>query len=70
MSGRSLHRQKVDCLRGKESTQDRKSSRGVPTRHRDQCTPGENSSVLARAAYGDTDAELRGDQAGHHPQIG
>ena len=35
------------AFEGKESTQDRESSRGVPTCYRDQCTPGENSSVLA-----------------------
>ena len=70
MSSGSLHRQKVDCLRGKESTQNREGSRGVSTRHRDPCTPGKNSSVLARAACGDTKAELRGDQARHRPQIG
>ena len=69
-SGGSLYRQKVDRLRGKEGTQDRESSRGVSARHRDQCTPGKNSSVLARATRGDTKAELRGDQAKHRPQIG
>ena len=58
------------AFEGRRVPQDRESSRGVSTRHRDQCTPGKNSSVLARAACGDTEAELRGDQARHRPQIG
>ena len=37
---------------------------------RTRVPPERNLSVLARAAYGDTDAELRGDKTGHRPQIG